>query len=248
MKVWGAQVRPPSVDRAVAAWLLNAGLMGREERRFFENTVTAGQTVVDVGANQGIFTLLFSRLVGREGRVVALEPEPGLFAALDGNCRRNGADHVTRLQMAAGEKRAQGVLHCSRFNRGDNRLSDSLAGPSVSVNIAALDDLLPTETVNLIKIDVQGYELQVVKGMQQMLDRVRDIKVFFEYWPAGLGYAGTAAGELPDFFLSRGFSLFALHGGGVRKLSGDGLAKVRQAAGHSARARAQWTNLLAVRE
>ena len=242
MKVWGASVHPPTLDRAVAAWLLNLGLMGREERKFFERTVTRGQTVVDVGANQGIFTLLLARLVGRDGRVVALEPEPALFAALDENCRRNGADHVTRLQMAAGETGAQGVLRCSRFNRGDNRLSDSLPGPSVPVNIAALDDLLPTEMVNLVKIDVQGYELQVVKGMQQILERVRDIRVFFEYWPAGLGYAGTRAGELPDFFLSRGFSLFELQGGGVRKLTGGDLARVRQAAGSS------WTNLLAARE
>lgn len=242
MKVWGATVRPPTLDRAVAAWLLNAGLMGREERSYFENTVRPGQTVVDVGANQGIFTLLFAKLVGCEGRVVALEPQPALFAALDDNCRLNAVEHVTRLQMAAGERRSQGLLHCSRFNRGDNRLSDSLTGPSVPVNIAALDDLLPAEMVNLVKIDVQGYELHVVKGMQQILDRARDIKVFFEYWPAGLGYAGAAAGELPEFFLSRGFSLFELDGGGVRKLAGADLVKVRQAAGRS------WSNLLAARD
>jgi FkbM family methyltransferase len=242
MKVWGAAVRPPTVDRAVAAWLLNAGLMGGAERRFFESTVKRGQTVVDVGANQGIFTLLFARLVGRDGRVLALEPEPTLFASLDANCRVNGADHVIRRQIAAGDSRGQGVLHCSRFNRGDNRLSDSLDGPSVAVDIVPLDELLPTERVHLIKIDVQGHELQVARGMVRILERVPEIKVFFEYWPAGLGYAGSVPAELPDFFLSRGLSLFELHGAGVRKLSGASLAKVRQAAGRS------WTNLLAARE
>jgi FkbM family methyltransferase len=215
--------------------------MGGAERRFFESTVKRGQTVVDVGANQGIFTLLFAKLVGPGGRVVALEPEPALFAALDANCRRNGAGHVARHPIAAGETRARGVLHCSRFNRGDNRLNDSLDGPSVPVDIVPLDELLPVEMVSLIKIDVQGHELQVVKGMQQILERARDVKVFFEYWPAGLGYAGTTPGELPDFFLSRGFSLFELHGAAVRKLSGADLVKVRQAAGRS------WTNLLAAR-
>jgi FkbM family methyltransferase len=242
MKVWGSAVRPPSVDRAVAAWLLNAGLMGGAERRFFERTVRRGEIVVDVGANQGIFTLLFSRLVGPQGRVIALEPEPALFAALDRNCRDNRADHVTRLQIAAGERPARGVLHCSRFNRGDNRLSASLSGPSVPVEIVALDDLLPTEGVSLVKIDVQGYELQVVRGMQRILDRVRDIKVFFEYWPAGLGYAGTTSSELPDFFVSRGFALFELHGADVRKLTGGDLVKLGRASGRS------WTNLLAARE
>jgi FkbM family methyltransferase len=242
MNVWGARVRPPTMDRALAAWLLKAGLMGGAEKRFFEGAIAPGQIVVDVGANQGIFTLLFSRLVGREGRVVALEPQPALFAALDRNCRLNGADHVTRLQVAAGETHAQGVLHCSRFNSGDNRLSDSLKGPSLSVDIVVLDDLLPTESVSLVKIDVQGYELRVVKGMQRILDRARGIRVLFEYWPAGLRYAESTPGELPDFFVARGFALFALHGVGVRKLSGDDLARLRQAGGRS------WTNLLAVRE
>src|SRR5438874_622354 len=104
MNVWGFHIHPVKTDRAVAAWLLNAGLSSRAERRFFEASIAPGQFVVDVGANQGIFTLLFSRLVGRDGRVIALEPAPELFAVLDDNCRRNAADNVTRLSSAAGER------------------------------------------------------------------------------------------------------------------------------------------------
>lgn len=241
MNVWGSSVRPPSLDRALAAWLLNAGVMGGAERRFFEETVTRGQVVVDVGANQGVFTLLFSRLVGREGRVLALEPEPRLFAALDENCRRNGADNVTRRQMAAGETQGRGRLQRGRFNRGDNRMTGA-AKDSVPVDIVSLDGLLPSEAVSLVKIDVQGYELNVVKGMQGILDRAPAIKVFFEYWPAGLGYAGSPPGELLEFFLARRFSLFELSRNGVRKRDGRELARSIRSGGWS------WTNLLAVRE
>ena len=242
LNVWEAQIRPPSLDRALAAWLFNAGLMGRAERRFFEQVVTPGQTVVDVGANQGIFTLLFSRLVGREGRVVALEPAPRLFAALDANCRLNGAANVERLQIAAGQQRAQGLLQCSRFNRGDNRLSGSPNGAFIPVEVVPLDDILPTEVVSLVKIDVQGYELNVVKGMQAVVERARAIKVFFEYWPAGLGYAGSAPGELLEFFLARRFSLFELSGAGLRKLSGHEAARSTRVGDWS------WRNFLAARE
>ena len=216
MNVWGARVRPPTVDRAVAAWLLNAGLMGGAERRFFERTVAPGQVVVDVGANQGIFTLLLSHLVGPHGRVVSLEPEPGLFAALDENCRVNAATNVTRIQAAAAGARSQGVLHCSRFNRGDNRLTASLAGASVPVAIVPLDDVVPSGEVNLVKIDVQGYELHVLQGMPAILERSRAISVLFECWPAGLRHAGHTPRELIDFFVARGFSLFELTGDGVR--------------------------------
>ena len=242
MKVWGAQVRPPNVNRAVAAWLHNAGLMGGAERRFFESAVGRGQLVVDVGANQGIFTLLFSRLVGPEGRIVALEPEPALFGALDRNCRLNAAANVTRLRMAAGETRSQGVLHCSRFNSGDNRLTDSVNGPTVPVEIVPLDELLPTEQVGFIKIDVQGYEMNVVKGMKAIMDRSPALKVFFEYWPSGLSYAGCAPGELLDFFTDRRFALFELSRGGLRRLRGGDGARSTKSGEWS------WRNLLAARD
>ena len=241
MNVWGAQVRSPSVDRALAAWLMNAGLMGRAERRFFETAVTRGQIVVDVGANQGIFTLLFSRLVGPDGRVVALEPAPALFQALDRNCQINAADNVKRLPIAAGETRSQGVLHCSRVNSGDNRLTASLKGRAVPVEIIPLDEILPTEQVGLVKIDVQGYELNVAKGMQGILDRSPAIRVFFEYWPFGLGHAGHAPRELLDFFVDRRFLLFELSRNGLRKLDSDDVARSTKSGDWS------WRNLLAAR-
>jgi FkbM family methyltransferase len=242
MNVWGAQVRPPSVDRAVAAWLLNAGLMGRAERRFFERVVKPGQIVVDVGANQGIYTLLLSRLVGPEGRVFAFEPAPAIFAALDENCRVNHADNVTRLAAAVGEVRSRAVLRLSRFNQGDNRLTESARGPSVPVDVIPLDEVLPAERVSLVKIDVQGRELGVVRGMQAILERSPEISVFFEYWPAGLGHAGCAPGELLDFFLHRRFALFELSRSGRRRLDGRDLARSTGVGDWS------WRNLLAVRE
>jgi FkbM family methyltransferase len=242
MKVWGAQIRPPSLDRAVAARLLNAGLIGGAARRFFETAIAPGQTVVDVGANQGIFSLLFSRLVGPDGRVFALEPEPTLFSALDENCQLNAATNVTRLRTAAGATRSDGVLHCSRFNRGDNRLSPSLKGPAVPVEIVPLDEIVLTESVGLVKIDVQGYELHVVKGMQAILDRSAAIKVFFEYWPSGLRYAGQAPHDLLHFFLDQRFALFEPSGAGLRKLKGPDVARTMTGGDRS------WRNLLAARE
>lgn len=242
MNVWGAKIRPPSLDRAVAAWLLNTGLMGRAERAYFEAAVSPGQFIVDVGANQGAYTMLFSRLVGPEGRVVALEPAPALFAALDGNCRLNDAGNVTRLQVAAGKTRADAVLHCSRFNSGDNRLTDSVQGASVDVSVVPLDEILPTETVGLVKIDVQGYELHVVEGMQAIIERSPEIRIFFEYWPEGLAHAGCKGSDLVDFFLDRGFSLSELSNAGLRKLAGAGLMQIRKKSGR------QFANLLASRD
>jgi FkbM family methyltransferase len=242
MKVWGARVRPPNLDRALAAWLLKMDFMGAPERRLFERSIAPGQVVLDVGANQGIFTLLFSRLVGPDGRVIALEPAPTLFKALDRNCRLNAAQNVTRLQMAAGDSRSEGVLRCSRFNSGDNRLTDSVKGSSLRVQIAPLDDLLPAGQVNLAKIDVQGYELRVLMGMQAILERSAAIKVCFEFWPVGLAYAGCTPGDLLDFFIDRRFALFELSDTRLLQLDGRTLARSTKTTDRS------WRNLLAARE
>jgi FkbM family methyltransferase len=174
--------------------------------------------------------------------VFALEPEPALFAALDGNCALNGATNVTRLRVAAGERRSHGMLHCSRFNSGDNRMTASLGGPSVPVEVVSLDEILPVEEVSLIKVDVQGYELNVVKGMQALLERSPSVKVLFEFWPAGLRYAGSTPDELLEFFRQRGFSLFEIAGTRLQKLTGRSVARLGRGSHWS------WDNLVAARE
>jgi len=242
MNVWGSRVRPVSPDRALAALLLKTGIMGRAERQLISKIVAPGHCVVDVGANQGVFTLLLSRLVGPEGRVLALEPDPAMFASLDENCLCNNARNVSRLQAAAGARRSQGMLRRSAFNRGDNRMLASQRGPSVPVEIVSLDDVLPTGNVDFIKIDVQGYELSVVTGMEAVLERSPRIRVFFEYWPAGLLAAGSVPSDLLEFFRSRGFSLLELSRAGLRPVADGGTARPASVAYWS------WRNFLAVRE
>lgn len=242
VKVWGSRVRPPNANRALAAFLLGANLMGRTERRVFEKVVEPGNVVVEVGANQGIFTLLFSKLVGETGRVIALEPEPNLFAALEGNCRLNHATNVTTLNRAAGEGRSQGFLQCSRFNSGDNRVTPSGGQRHVvAVEIDSLDNLIQTPTVTFVKIDVQGYELHVLRGMKTLLSSNPSVKVFFEYFPAGLVQAGTSPQDLLRFFEERGFSLFDPSRRGLLPVEAKDVARTT-GEGHLS-----WRNFLAVR-
>lgn len=242
MNVWGFRVRPPSLDRALAAFLPARGLTGRSEKRLFDRTIAPGQCVVDVGANQGLYTLLFSRLVGPTGHVYALEPEPTLFAALEANVRRNSLTNVTALSLAAGSARSHGLLRCSRFNRGDNRMGVGVRGRTVAVEIAPLDEIVRARAVEFVKIDVQGYEPRVVQGMQRLIDDSPTMKVLFEFWPAGLARAGHTPGELLDLFLCRGFGIFDLAADGIRRLRDSEVAHLAGTGGSGYR------NLLAARE
>ena len=206
--------RAPSLDRLLALTLHRLGRMGVAERELLEHKVQPGMTVLDVGANQGVFTVLLSRLVGPEGKVHAFEPDPVLFAALTENCRRNGCVNVTLHPVALGVVPSDDAcLHRSLFNSGDNRLSGPLtgavgAGVGVSGRVARLGDVLPPDTtVDFAKVDVQGWEMEVFRGMEEMLVAGNPRQIFFEYWPEGLRRAGTDPAELLRYLEACGYAV-----------------------------------------
>jgi FkbM family methyltransferase len=150
-----------------------------------------GGTFVDVGANWGYFTLVAAHAVGSAGRVVALEPDPRMHAELAANLARNGIRNVTALAVAAadraGEATLSGYAEADR-NRGVSSLVAAPAGdaPSFAVRTAPLDDLLDElgiGAVDLVKIDVEGAEELVVRGMARGLVEGRYRRVLVELHP-----------------------------------------------------------------
>ncbi len=150
-----------------------------------------GGTFVDVGANWGYFTLVAAHAVGPAGRVVALEPDPRVHAELAANLARNGIRNVTALAVAAsdqaGEATLAGYADADR-NRGVSSLVAAPAGdaPSFAVRTAPLDDLLDEQgigAVDLVKIDVEGAEELVVRGMTRGLADGRYRRILVELHP-----------------------------------------------------------------
>lgn len=161
-----------------------------------------GGTFVDVGANWGYFTLLGAHAVGPGGRVVALEPDPRVYAELRANVARNGLGTVTVLPVAASDRAGEAVL--SGFaeadrNRGVSSLVAAPAGASSSfpVRTAALDELLDglrIGSVDLVKIDVEGAEELVVRGMARGMAEGRYRRILIELHP-GQHPGGPRLGE-----------------------------------------------------
>lgn len=213
VRVGDDALRAPSLDRLVYLWLHRCGFMGAEEGRTLRRLVRPGAHVVDIGANVGLYTLLLSRLVGDEGRVFAYEPEPDLFAALRENCFANQVANVIPVNCALGEASGRVRFYRSVFNSGDNRLGGfGWAAEAVEVEMARLDDVLSDARVDFIKMDVQGYEMRVLTGMQRLLAANPHLEIYFEFWPHGL----TAAGSEPEGLLrhlhDRGFRIYQPHG------------------------------------
>jgi FkbM family methyltransferase len=209
--VWRQQMASASFDRWLYLLLHSTGCIGRSQMLALQQIVRPGMTVLDVGANLGLYTVLISRLVGPTGSVIAFEPDPDLFVMLKKNCIRNGCANVTAHNVALGSGRSRLVLHKRIFNAGANTLG---AGSSrfflseVEVDVVSVDEFLPDLQPNLIKIDVQGWEFEVLRGMHQTMAANPNIALYLEYWPTGLRRAGSSPDALLTLLIDQGFKLY----------------------------------------
>jgi FkbM family methyltransferase len=232
-----------SFDRLLNLYLHRLGLMGREEMSFLRSVVKPGMAVVDVGANQGLYTLLLSDLVGESGSVVAFEPDRELFEILLRNCAANHARNVRAYDIAIGAACGEDMLSRSLLNAGDNRLAPGHRpdeANSIPVKVSSLDKIVAGRRVDFVKIDVQGWELEAFRGMEETFAANAQIKLLFEFWPYGLLKAGCEPVAVLRDLGQRGFSIYACQTRGARPIEdADGFVK-----GLSGR---RYTNLYAER-
>jgi len=163
-------------DRGIATWII----LGGTWENFVDDVLCAlaapGQTFVDVGANLGYYTIKVGNLVGPNGRVFSFEPNPELFPFLAENISINGfAGRISAHRLAAGAVTGHSTLHFTYSNMGGGHVDlpdgRSAAG-GVTVGITPLDDMLPPDcTVDLIKIDAEGFEPLIFQGMEGILGR-----------------------------------------------------------------------------
>ncbi len=157
--------------------------------------IRLGMTIVDVGANIGYYTLLFSKLTGDAGRVYAFEPEPQNFALLRQNLTRNNRTNVVALNRAASDQVGPSFLYLSTENHGDHQAYPSEDGRrKVPITMTRLDDCVEGP-VDLIKMDVQGFEAHALSGMEKVIAASPRLTIFTEFWPEGLRRAGSAAAD-----------------------------------------------------
>ncbi len=143
----------------------------------FRTLLSHGAVVVDAGANIGYFTLLASHLVGPTGKVYALEPSPTTFAALSENLRLNRAENVVALEVAAGSEAGIGALRIAPTgNSGQASIApptDARSCSAIEVAVEPLSQVVAPEDfsrLSLIKVDVEGYEEHVLRGLEPILE------------------------------------------------------------------------------
>jgi FkbM family methyltransferase len=185
---------------------------GRYEKHFaelFSHLVRPGDRCVDVGANVGVHTVRLARLVGEDGEVIAIEPDPDVLQRTRRNIALNGLANVRVLGAAASERAGEMRLY-RPGPRDTNRARASLlrhaylTGATTMVPVVSVDDVCADAPVALIKIDVEGHEAAVVRGAASTIARHAP-SIVFEYAPKLLADAAhTPFGWLAE----RGYMLF----------------------------------------
>jgi len=187
----------------------------RREETFFRRYLQHGDTVIDAGANVGVFTLMFSVLVGPKGRVYAVEPHPRICRYLRGNLALNRTGNVSVFNVALGE--ANGEARLSDNSKSDDVNTVIADTRGIQVPMRRLDDLgIADKSISLLKIDVEGYEKYVIEGARGILENVRCI--YFEAIESNCAKFGYGLGELIGKLEELGYCVFELCGDDVREV------------------------------
>lgn len=222
-----------SNSRFVAPTIFGAAIAGRTDdiiqRHLFyfgvwEPNLTAflsarlrpGDIFVDVGANIGYFTLLASRLVGRDGKVIAVEASPNIFARLSDNLRRNHATNVAATNIAVSDRVGTTQLFLGSDSNIGQTGTVATPGSRYECDIATtpLDTLLDgidAARVRFVKVDVEGAEWSVLQGMQGLLrSGARELEVFVELTPKSLRACDKTVDDVLKMFADCGFLPYAI--------------------------------------
>lgn len=188
----------------------------KNEINFIKKNVKSGLRIIDIGANVGFYTTLFSGLVGKYGIVYAFEPEKNNFRNLKTLC--NKRKNIILNNSAAGDKNGKirlyvsdtlNVDHCTFDNNKDRKSS--------LVKCLSIDKYLKRgEKVDLVKIDTQGFEYNILMGMKKTLSLSKNVILLCEIYPEGLRYAGVSAGKIFHFLKECGFKIKCLDGSSLK--------------------------------
>jgi FkbM family methyltransferase len=226
--ITGAELEvDPRRNRGVDTAVYYTGAYEAGTVAFVRDLMAGSGVFYDVGANIGVFTVEVARSLGPSGKVVAFEPAPRAFAILLRNIELNRLGNVTPIAVGLADAPGPRQLYLRpAMNMGAaSFVAQPGAVPDAVVGLWRLDDLvarrrLPDPTV--VKVDVEGFELRVLRGAVQLIERARPVIV--TEWSIHHAQDGGGLNDLQRLLAGAGYRPFGFrhgkeHGGALRSLS-----------------------------
>lgn len=177
------------------------------EMAFLDRLLRAGDSVLDVGANIGTYSLFCAARVGPVGRVIAWEPHPEAASRLRENLHLNGLESVVEVHESAVSHEAGTVLfHSGRDVANGIAVADDPRGPTIGVPAVVLDDVV-AENPGLIfaKLDVEGAEVSALRGATKLLRAGTPAVWMVEVIPSQLRWFDVDVDDLYGLMNAAGF-------------------------------------------
>ena len=194
----------PSVDKGVELSLFETGTYEKGTIQLLNDFLKPGSTFLDIGANIGLMSVIASQYVGEEGTVYAIEANPKTIEILQHNLALNHCENVEIFPVALGSTNGNALLYENwDVNRGGASLLAQDDQDGVEVPVWKLDSLLEGATIDVLKIDVEGFELEVLHGGIELLKKQLPIMII-EVSEQRETAKGVTPKEIADFVRSLG--------------------------------------------
>ncbi len=177
------------------------------------NLLKEGDTFVDLGANEGYFSILASNLVGKNGRILAIEPQERLWNVLARNIMLNDCDNISVIPYAIGNQKTEvEITLYPSINLGASNIgNDTFRTKFYSkqkVKMRLLDDILESygiENIKLLKIDIEGFEYFALKSAENSLKSKRIKNIIVELHPKQLQNLGISTEDVLSYVQQTGY-------------------------------------------
>ncbi|MGI6152816.1 MAG: FkbM family methyltransferase, partial [Christensenellaceae bacterium] len=182
------QLGVPAEDWKTAALLAKYGHLEIGTEKFIQRFVKKGMTVVDIGANLGVMSILMAQNIGDSGKLYSFEPSPKVFEIMQNNLALNGfegAENIVLLNKAVADR--EGEIRFREYETSGHSSiydMDEKVVNMTKVKMTDLDSVLAGQAADLIKIDVEGAEPLVLKGMQKTIKNSPNLHIIMEFAPS----------------------------------------------------------------
>jgi FkbM family methyltransferase len=207
-KVQGSRMVLDLKDKGINKDLFLYGYREPECTNIFKKELFEGMKIVDIGANIGYYVLIEAQFIGKSGKIYAIEPEPRNFKMLKKNVEINSYLSDVEFYNIAISNKTGKVLFAISPQSNHHRLSISGSKEkAIEVDSTTLDDFVEDKEMDVLRMDTEGAEWVIFKGMNRILSNNKPLKMFIEIHPKLINQYGGDVEEMLKTLAENSFIL-----------------------------------------